>query len=287
MKTGLIVEGGGMKCAYSAGILDAFMEKGITFDHVYGVSAGASNAVNYIAGQHNRCRRFYVSHAATPQYASKMMFLKTGNFFDLKYIYATMSNEGGIDPLDYDAFQNSPMDFTCVATDAMTGKPHYFRKYEIRRNHYEPIMASCALPVFCHPIVIEGRTYFDGGISDSLPVARALRDGCERLVILSSKTSGFEMSPQGHKLIYEIALSRYPMMIRAVSRRYRMYNQQMKRVRQLEAQGRAMVYYRPSELPVSTTSVDPKVSEELYQRGRDDLFATEEKFLSFIGKDQF
>ncbi len=285
MKTGLIVEGGGMKCAYSAGILDAFIEEGITFDHVYGVSAGASNAVTYIAGQHNRCRRFYVSHAATPRYASTKMFLRTGNYFDLNYIYATMSNEDGVDPLDYDAFEKSPMDFTCVATDALTGEPHYFRKSDIRRNHYEPIMASCALPVFCHPIVIDGRTYFDGGMSDSLPVGRALRDGCDRIVVLSSKTSDFEMNPQGHKLIYNIALRKYPMMIKALSQRYRVYNHQMKRVRQLEEQGRLMIYYRPSEISVSTTKVDPVAAEELYQRGRDDLRTTRDEFMSFIGKD--
>ena len=271
-----------MKCAYSAGILDAFIKHDIHFDHVYGVSAGASNGITYLAGQFGRCRRFYTSHAATEKYASMKMFFRKGDYFDLKYIYATMSNEGGIDPLDYDTFANSPSDFTCVATDAMTGEAHYFRKSDIRRNHYEPIMASCALPVFCHPIVFEGRTYFDGGLSDSLPYAKAIRDGAERIVVLSSKTGDFEMKPQAHEPFYTIALRKYPRMIEALRHRYRTYNRQMKGLRQLESRGKARIYFRPSEIAVSTTRVDPDASEALYHAGFYDLENSLERLRSFL-----
>ena len=46
MKTGLVLEGGGMRGMYTAGVLDVFMENGIRFDKIVGVSAGALFGVN-------------------------------------------------------------------------------------------------------------------------------------------------------------------------------------------------------------------------------------------------
>lgn len=160
MKTGLIVEGGGMKCAYSAGVLDVFLDENITFDYCIGVSAGAANCASFLAGQRERNMRFYVEHVHDPNYISLYSLLKTGSLFGLQYIYGDMTNEGGTDPLDYDAYQSNTTETYLSATVAQTGKPHYFRKEEIRRNEYQPIMASCALPVACKPISYEGGNVF-------------------------------------------------------------------------------------------------------------------------------
>ena len=103
MKTGLVVEGGGMKCAYSAGILDRFLDEHITFDYCIGVSAGSANTASYLAGQRGRNRRFYVEHLMEPGYMGVKNLLRTGQFFGLQYIYATLTNSDGADPIDYPA----------------------------------------------------------------------------------------------------------------------------------------------------------------------------------------
>ena len=82
-KTALIVEGGGMKCAYSAGVLDKFIDDNITFDYCIGVSAGSANALSFMAGQRDRNRRFYTDHIDEPGYFGLKSFLKTGNIFGL------------------------------------------------------------------------------------------------------------------------------------------------------------------------------------------------------------
>ena len=87
MKTGLVVEGGGMKCAYSAGILDRFLDEHITFDYCIGVSAGSANVASYLAGQRGRNLRFYVDHLHEPGYMGVKNLLRTGQFFGLQYIY--------------------------------------------------------------------------------------------------------------------------------------------------------------------------------------------------------
>ena len=91
-RIGLVVEGGGMKCAYNAGILDAFLDHGITFDYCIGVSGGAGNLATYLAGQRGRNLRFFTEHIHSPDYFGLKRLLKTGDLFGLQYIYGTLTN---------------------------------------------------------------------------------------------------------------------------------------------------------------------------------------------------
>ena len=174
MKTGLVVEGGGMKCAYSAGILDKFLDDDITFSYCIGVSAGAANTLSYLAGQRGRNLRFYTEHLSDPRYLSVRSLLRTGNLFGLQYIYGTLTNSDGADPIDYDAIMKNPAEFYMPATDAATGRATYFSKYDIVRDDYRAVMASCALPGFCRPVKIGDRYYYDGGVADSIPLHHAI-----------------------------------------------------------------------------------------------------------------
>ena len=130
-KIGLLVEGGGMKCAYSAGVLDAFLDEGIAFDYCAGVSAGAANLVSYLAGQRDRNRRYYCIYVKDPRYLSTRNFIKTGSLFGLQYIYGDMTNEGGEDPLDFDALMANPSELVFPATDAAHGEGAVFYQAEI------------------------------------------------------------------------------------------------------------------------------------------------------------
>lgn len=68
MKTGVIAEGGGMKCAFTSGVLDVFIDNDIKFDYTMGVSAGAACIASYLGGQKGRNRRFFVDHIDEPGY---------------------------------------------------------------------------------------------------------------------------------------------------------------------------------------------------------------------------
>ena len=199
-KIGLVLEGGGMKCAYTAGILDAMMDNGVTFDYCIGVSAGSANGVSFVAGQRGRNIRFYTEHINEKGYFGLSSFLKTGNLFGLQYIYGTLTNSGGADPLDFDAFMKSPMEYWLVATDAQTGKPTYFSKKDMHKDDYRHVMASCAIPAVCRPVEINGRFYYDGGVSDSIPVQKAMDDGCDKLVVILTKPYDFVKEPEKDRI---------------------------------------------------------------------------------------
>jgi predicted patatin/cPLA2 family phospholipase len=286
LKTALFVEGGGMKCAYSAGVLDAFLDAGLSFDYAIGVSAGAANICSFLAGQRDRNRRYYVVHSTDKRYMSFRSYLKTGNYFGLQFIYGDMTNEGGGDPLDYDKLIENPTEFYFPATDGETGLPHYFKKEDCRRNDYRPIMATCALPVVSNPVEIDGRFYFDGGVSDSIPIRKMKADGCDRIVCLMSKPEGFVMQPQGHKKFYTMKLrKKFPKVVERLDRRYIDYNNEQKELLETVNQGGAMLFRPSGEVKMSTYTRDPAVMQLLYDEGLSDGRSRINEVKEYINKE--
>ena len=281
-KIGLVVEGGGMKCAYSAGVLDGFIKDNITVDYCIGVSAGSANLCSYTAGQFGRSRRFYTDHIKEPMYFGFKSLLKTGNLFNLRYIYGDLSNEGGGDPIDYDKMMSNPVEFEVVATNALTGEPEYFNKKDFQRNNYVQIMASSAIPAVSKPVFIAGIPYYDGGISAAVPVKRAFEKGCDKIICLLSKSRNFVKTPEKNKLMYSLACRRYPNAIKDMDNRHIMYKKCQDEMFEAEKAGKAFIFSLETDLHISTYKMDPEVNQKLYELGVNDYNAHKEELLRFM-----
>ena len=284
-KTGLIVEGGGMKCAYGAGVLDAFLDHGITFDYCIGVSAGSANTASFVAGQRGRNIRFYTKHIEDPNYFGVKSLLKNGDLFNLRYIYGWLTNSDGPDPVDYEAMQANPAEFKIVATNANTGKPHYFSKEEMPKDDYRIVMASCAIPAVSKPVEIDGEYYYDGGISDSIPVQKALDDGCDKVVAILSKPHDFVKTPEGHKFLYSLMCRKYPKAIECMNTRHIMYTECQQKLFALEKEGRAFVFAPFDPPKLSTYTMDKEVNQKLYDMGFSDYEKYRADFEAFMAKE--
>ena len=281
IKTGLVVEGGGMKCAYSAGILDAFLDKGISFDYCIGVSGGSGNLASYLAGQKGRNLRFYTEHIHDKGYFGLGSLLKTGNLFGLSYIYGPLINSGGKDPLSFPARMKIPAQFQVVVTNAKTGKAEYYGKESMTQDDYRLVMASCAIPAACRPVQINGNLYYDGGISDAIPVGHALEQ-CERLVVILSKNRDYVRTPQGMRFLYSRLCRKYPKIIEAIDHRHTAYNENLKQVFDLEKKGTAFVFAPSEKIHVGTYSMDEKAEIALYELGIKDFRSRQEELKTFL-----
>ena len=270
-KIGLVVEGGGMKCAYNAGILDAFLEEEIRFPYCVGVSAGAGNLVSYLAGQHGRNLRFFTEYIHLPDYFGLKSLLKTGDLFGLQYIYGELTKAGGKDPLHFSALLQNPADYQAVVTNAWTGKAEYFGKESMRQDDYRLIMASSAIPAICRPVNLHGVPYFDGGLADSIPVRHALETGCDRLVVILSKNRDYVRKPQKFHALYSLACRKYPNIVKAIQNRHLTYNQNLKDVFDLERAGKAFVFAPSRPLHVGTCSMNEKAERAIYELGLQDF----------------
>ena len=282
MKTGLVVEGGGMKCAYSAGILDRFLDDGITFDECIGVSAGAGNTASFVAGQRGRNLRFFVEHPKDPRYMGMRHFFTKGSFFNIRYIYGDLSNSTGADPLDYACMQENSTEFWMTTTDAETGNACYFEKSEMAADDYRFIMAGCAIPALCRPIEINGRMYYDGGVADPIPLQKAFDDGCRKVVVLLENARTFVRQPQEMKPAYHFLLRKYPKMIEMIDNRHLRYRETLKWVSEMEKEGRIFIFAPPENTGVSTSTKDFDLLQKLYDTGIADYDSKREALLSYL-----
>lgn len=286
MKTGLVVEGGGMKCAYTAGILDRLLDDSQHFDYAIGVSAGASSTASFLAGQRDRNRRFFVDHITDPGYMGLSSVVRNKSFFGLDYIYMDMTSSTGSDPLDYETMMNSGTDFRITATDAETGKPHYFKKEEIKKDDYRYFMATCALPVMCKPVEIDGRKYYDGGCSDSIPYEKAMADGCDKLIVILCRPADTIRVPEKHMHVIRRRLRKYPNIVEDLANRHDCYNRQLAGLIELQKQGKAFIFAPKVQLDISTYTKDQAKLQSFYDMSIEDYNnGDREAYMRFMNSD--
>ena len=267
MKTGLIDVGGGMRGAYGAGVLDRCIDDGVVFDHCAGVSAGSANVVSFLAGQLGRNYRYYTEYSFRPEYMSGRNFLRTGNYIDLEYVYAVLSNKGGEDPLDFAAAAANPAEFTVVATSALTGKPRYFDKSDMKQDDYGAIKASSCVPVANKPYYVNGEPYFDGGMSDPIPLQECLDAGCDKVVLILTRPRDFRRAVSKDKYIAALLSLKYPRAAEAMRRRAKVYNLELDLAENLEKQGRVLIVAPDDIGEMKTLTRDREVIKDLYAKG--------------------
>ena len=280
MKIGIIDVGGGLRGSYTAGVYDWCHDNDIHFDYCMGISAGSANLSSYLAGQRGRNLKFYLDYDLRPECMGFKNFVKDRNFVDLEYVYGELSNSYGECPLDYDAVNANPAEFTIVATDALTGKPRYFSKKDIERDNFAPIKASSCVPAANQPYMVDGRPYYDGGISDPIPVEKCFADGCDKVILLLTRPKDFERSPDKDRLTSRLISRRYPEAALAMSRRAIRYNTELWLAKQYEKQGKMLIVAPDDIGGMSTLTKDAEMIEALYHKGYKDA----EKIREFIAQ---
>lgn len=279
-KTGLVLEGGGVRGIYTAGVLDVFMDNGLTFDGVIGVSAGAIHACSYLSGQKGRSIRYYRDYVADPRFMSVRSWLKTGDIVGAEFCYHTLPDE--LDIYDHEAFVRNGTPYYAVCTDVETGKPEYVRITDMR-GQIEYLRASASLPYFSRIVELDGRKYLDGGCSDSIPVEAFQRMGYGRNVVVRTRDASYRKSAEMTALA-KIVYRKYPAFIRTLENRPAMYNAQAELVERLEQEGSAFVI-RPSEpLEIGRLENDPDKVQQVYDRGRADAEAAMERLKGWLAE---
>jgi len=271
--TGLVLEGGGMRTTYTAGALDAFMDEGVDLPYVIGVSAGANAGSDYVAGQRERNHRVFVELVADPRYAGWENLLRERSWFGMRFLFETLPDH--LAPYDYEAFHASARKLVVCATDCDTGAPRYFvhRDHEPRWFVQTVLRASSSLPVLSPPVLVDGRRYLDGGISDSIPIERSIADGNGRNVVVLTRNEGFRKAPERLRAPVRLLLGRYPAILRALTRRHVHYNASLDLIERLERAGSAFVLRPLQPLVVDRMERDVAKLEALYRQGYDETRA--------------
>lgn len=262
--TGLVLEGGGMRGIFTVGVLDYFMDHQIWFPYTIGVSAGASNGISYASRQRGRSRFSNIELLKKYNYIGLHHFFKGRGYIDLNflfYIYPDMYY-----PLDYETYFKSTDRFVMVTSNCLTGKAEYFEEKKDPRRLVDICRASCTLPILCPVAYVDGIPMVDGGVCDAIPVRRAIADGYTRNVIILTRNKGYRKADKNFWLpsfIYK----KYPAIREQLKLRYRLYNEVLDYIDQLEEEGKALVIRPEKKMKVGRTENDPLKLEALYQEG--------------------
>ena len=266
MRRGLVLEGGGLRGMFTVGVLDVWMEAGIVFDGLVGVSAGACFGCNYKSGQIGRALRYNLRYARDPRYCSWQSLLRTGDLFNVDFCYRELPFE--LDPFDAAAFAANPMEFHLSVTDCATGRPAYRKLETADAAAFRWIQASASMPLVSRPVEIDGHRYLDGGLSDGIPLAYFESLGYDRNVVVTTRPHGYRKAPSLLHALFRPFLRREPAVYAAIRRRHVGYNRTLDLVDRRVSEGAAVLVAPDGPLPVSRTSHDPVAIRQTYDLGR-------------------
>ncbi len=264
MKTALILEGGGMRGLYTAGVLDILMENDINTDVAVGVSAGALFGINYKSKQPGRVLRYNLKYSGNPAYTGWKSLLKTGNLMNKEFWFEDIPFK--LDPMDCETYRNNKTEFHAVITNLQNGKAEYKSIFDLENEEcMEYLRASGSLPFCSKPVIVNGVPYLDGGIADSIPLKEYFENGYGKAIVVLTRPQNYRKngSIHGANLFYK----KYPEFVKTLSSRNTIYNKQCDYVEGLENEGKIIVI-RPSEfVDISRTEADKKIMKQMYDLG--------------------
>lgn len=278
-KKGLVLEGGGMRGIYTAGVLDAFHDEDLSFDGIIGVSAGALHGSDYASNQPGRNLTINTKYLHDKRYLSFRSLLKTGDIFGADFCYNKIPNE--LEPFDYDTFKNKQSKFYVVCTDVETGKAEYIECSDMRED-MDYMRASASLPLFSKKVSIKDKIYLDGGMADSIPVIQFEKMGYNKQIVVL--TQPLEYRKKRNKLIpvFKVKYRKYKKFIEATANRHIMYNNTLDIIRQKELAGEIIVIRPEKSLGIGRLEKDIEKLQGAYETGRQDAIKLMPKIKEYL-----
>ena len=280
LNSGLVLEGGGMRGVYTAGVLEYFMEKDLYFPYVIGVSAGACMAASYLSRQKGRNRQVNIDFVKDPRYLSYRNYWKKKQLFDMDFVFDEIPNK--LVPYDYETFLQRTEQFVVVTTDCMTGEPIYYHMDEHGENMLQLIRASSSLPFVAPTVAYQDKFLLDGGIIDPIPIRKAQQDGFQKNVVIMTKPVGYKKKASRFSSLFKY--KQYPIISEKLQTRYQLYNDTLDFIEKEKDQGTTFLIQPSKTLQVSRIEKNQQRLIDLYELGWQDAKNNYEQLLAFIEK---
>lgn len=280
MKIGLVLEGGAMRGMFTAGVLDVLLDEQITVNGAVTVSAGALFGINYPAKQRGRVLRYNLKYLHDKRYMGWHSLFTTGNVVNKAFAFYELPFT--LDPFDQATFAASQIDFWVTLTNIETGEPEYVKITDAFAQ-MEALRATSAMPMVSRVVEIEGKKYLDGGISDSIPLDKAMALGYDKIIVILTRPLDYRKKPSNNWL-FKLFYRNYPKLIERWANRYAEYNQAVEEVIEMEKAGKIFVI-RPSEsLDISRLEKDLAKVQAMYDLGMKDGQASLSGLKDYLAK---
>ncbi|MEG0077624.1 patatin-like phospholipase family protein [Anaerorhabdus sp.] len=282
-KTGLVLEGGGMRGAYTAGALAWLVDHNIEFDYGVGISAGAVNLCSYLLKSKEYLYDITVKYTSDKKNVGIIPLLKEHRYVGYDYMFDTLLR----DEVKYDTSpikeKNLPMEFGLY--DMNQEKTIFFDAQALDLE-LRMLKASCSLPIAGRIVDYNGYRFLDGGISIMIPIQRSIDAGCDKNLVIITKPEGYKRKAAGTFMQKLMAFNypKYKKMVYDYTHRHDSYNREMELIEKEVDAGRCLLV-RPSEtIPVKRFSGDPENLKLLYELGYHDMESRKDEIMKFLQK---
>ena len=281
MKTGIVVEGGGMRGIYGAGVLDVLLENDIKADGLIGVSAGAIHGCSFVSGQKGRSIRYNLKYSRDPRYMSMRSLIRTGDMFGMDFCYRELPET--LDPFDNETFESSSPEYYVTCTDVETGQPVYHRCPSLRGDRIDWVRASASMPLASRIVELDGKKLLDGGVADSIPVMAFRKMGFKKDLVILTRPEGYRKKQNPMLPLIRRAYREYPEFVETAASRHLVYNRELDEISRLEREGEILVIRPSRRIKISRTERRPERIEQMYRLGREDAMKAFSGIKAFMG----
>lgn len=272
-----------MRGIFTAGVLDFFMDKGVEFKNIIGVSAGACHACSFLSRQYGRAKKVSVDYIDDKNYCSVYNLIKTGDLFGEKFVYDEIPRK--LDIFDNEAYLNNPSKLFVTVTDVESGEPAYIELRDCDKE-VDLVRASASLPLVSRIVEFRGMKYLDGGISDSIPIRKIQEMGMKKNVIVLTQPEGYVKEPNKAMTFIKMKYRKYPQLIRKMENRYLIYNDTLRYIKQQENIGEVFVIRPEEALPLKRIEKDKEKLEDTYKKGYKRASALYDDMVKFLKEQE-
>lgn len=278
-KAALILQGGGLRGAYTSGVLDVLMENDIYLEATFGISAGAKNAQYYISHQIGEAIKVDLHCIKEKKAISVHNLFFAGGMISADYYNNYVMKE--LAPLN-DYFYKSDQLFYIGATNCLTGNITYFDKSE--KTLRAAVTASCSIPLVQSMVYIDNIPYLDGGVAENIPLHSATSAGYKKRVVVLTRERGFIQEEDSARLkrIYKIKYRKYPNLVNKILSQNIRYNNLFREIEDLEAKGEIFCIYPSIKPNIRILEKDENKIKELYELGRNDALKSIENLKKYL-----
>ncbi len=269
-----------MRGLFTAGVLDVFLEEGIGFDGAVGVSAGAAFGCNLKSEQKGRVLRYNTRFCRDKRYCSLRSLLLTGSLYGADFCYRRLPEE--LDLFDWKRYEENPMAFFALCTDAETGKPVGFSCEGEKKRVMKIFQASASMPFVSKMVEIDGKQYLDGGIASSIPLWFLEERGYEKNVVVLTQPRDYIKGENRFGTLMKVQYARYPALCRAMAQRHLTYRREQEEIFAREKEGKAFVIAPASPLPVGRVDHNPENLRAAWRIGQEEAKKRLEELNAFL-----
>ena len=280
-KVGLVLEGGGVRGAYTAGALTWLHDNGIKFDYGVGISSGAVYLCLYELGRMDALRNMSCDYATRNDIVGAKALLSEKHY--VAYINLFKHYLLDVEKVDLQPLKDNKANIEVGAYDLKEGETKYYGPEDID-NGFDLLRGTCALPIASAVVEVGGKRLLDGGITKMIPIERAVEKGCNKCLIITTKPADYVRKPAS-KILEFMMIVNYkecPQIAKDYHVRHLNYYKQIELIKDMCEKGNAVQVLPSKTVKVSRFKGDPEKCKELFEIGYNDMENRKEDILALF-----